>query len=150
MQLGIKYPAMFAALFFVLASLGGELAAAQSPNQTQYTYSGECNGMPHWVSMLYDREHNKISTVIVLAKCPEGGEPTFRIFREIAIPVNAGGMFSDIIKQAGIDYLIDGRIISRKAAELNHRGPPKTLSCAGPETLTVPMCSRFKLTAAKP
>ena len=145
----MKFPALFAALFLVFASLGGEFAAAQTPNQTQYTYSGECNGMPHWVSMLYDREHNKISTVVVLAKCPEGGEPTFRVFREIAIPVNAGGMFSDIIKQAGIDYLIDGRIVSRKQAVLNHRGPPKTLSCAGPESLTVPMCSRFKLTAAE-
>ena len=150
MHPGMKLSALFAALVFVFVSLGGQSAAAQSPNQTQYTYSGECNGMPHWVSMLYDREHNKISTLIMLAKCPEGGEPTFRIFREIAIPVNAGGMFSEMIKQAGIDYLIDGRIVSRKQAVLNHRGPPKTLSCAGPETLTVPMCSRFKLTAAKP
>jgi hypothetical protein len=145
----MKLPALIAALFFVFAWVGTEFAMAESPNQTQYTYSGDCNGMPHWVSMLYDREHNKISTLIVLAKCPEGGEPTFRIFREIAIPVNAGGMFSDIIKQAGIDYLIDGRIVSRKQALLNHRGPPKTLSCAGPESLTVPMCSRFKLTASE-
>ena len=149
MRARMKLPALFAALFFVFAGVGDEFAMAESPNQTQYTYSGDCNGMPHWVSMLYDREHNKISTVVVLAKCPEGGEPTFRIFREIAIPVNAGGMFSDIIKQAGIDYLIDGRIVSRKQALLNHRGPPKTLSCAGPESLTVPMCSRFKLTASE-
>lgn len=149
MRPNLKLPVLFAALLFVFAGAGNEFAKAESPNQIQYTYSGECNGMPHWVSMLYDREHNKISTVIILAKCPEGGEPTFRIFREIAIPVNAGGMFSDIIKQAGIDYLIDGRIVSRKQAVLNHRGPPKTLSCAGPETLKVPMCSRFKLTARK-
>jgi len=150
MRLSIRLPVLFAVLVCAFGLPGNEFAAAQSPNQTQYTFSGDCNGMPHWVSMLYDREHNKISNVIVLAKCPEGGEPTFRIFREIAIPVNAGGMFSDIIKQAGIDYLIDGRVISRKAAELNHRGPPKMLTCAGSESLTVPMCSRFKLSASQP
>jgi len=150
MRPSIRLPVLFAVLICAFGLLGSEFAAAQSPNQTQYTFSGECNGMPHWVSMLYDREHNKISNVIMLAKCPEGGEPTFRVFREIAIPVNAGGMFSDIIKQAGIDYLIDGRIVSRKQATLNHRGPPKMLTCAGSESLTVPMCGRFKLTASQP
>jgi hypothetical protein len=150
MHSSMRLPVLFAVLTCFFGLIGGKTTAAQSPNQTQYTYSGDCNGMPHWVSMLYDREHNKISNVIVLAKCPEGGEPTFRIFREIAIPVNAGGMFGDRIKQAGIDYLIDGRIVSRKQATLNHRGPPKLLTCAGSEDLAVPMCSRFKLSAGKP
>lgn len=138
---------LFAAAILAFALPTGHWAQAEPANQTQYTYAGECNGMPHWVSMRYDRDTNKIANLIVLAKCPEGGEPTSRIFRKIEIPVNAGGMFGDVIKQAGIDYLIEGRIVSKTKAVLNHRGPPKILSCGGFEAMNVPMCSRFDLTA---
>ena len=105
----------------------------------------------HWVSLLYERPTNKISTVIVRAKCPYHDTQTFRIFRDVAIPVNLGGRFSDIVKQSGIDYFIDGNILSPRKATLKHKGPKTVLTCGKPNTdfvgplLKAPVCERFTL-----
>ena len=126
-------------------------SAQTAAAQVQYVFSGECSGLLHWVSVLHDRKSNSISTVIMRAKCPYHETQSFRIFRDIAIPVNLGGRFSDIIKQSGIDYYIDGTIISSSRAVLRHKGPKFVLVCGAPDTygllLKAPMCARFKLTA---
>jgi len=125
--------------------------ARATSDQVQYVFMGQCNGLLHWVSMLYDRPSNSVSTVILRAKCPYHETQSFRIFRNTAIPVNLGGRYSDIIKQSGIDYYIDGIIHSASKATLKHKGPKTVLTCGptdiiGPP-LKVPVCERFRLTA---
>ncbi len=120
-------------------------------DQVQYVFKGECNGLLHWVSMLHDRPSNSVSTVILRAKCPYHETQSFSIFRQVAIPVNLGGRYSDIIKQSGIDHYIDGYILSPVAATLKHKGPKTVLTCGSTDIigppLKVPVCERFKLTA---
>jgi hypothetical protein len=125
--------------------------AQAAADQVQYVFKGECNGLLHWVSMLYDRPSNSVSTVILRAKCPYHETQSFSIFRRIAIPVNLGGRYSEIIKQSGIDHYIDGHILSPGTATLKHKGPKTVLTCGSTEIigppLKVPVCERFKLTA---
>ena len=125
--------------------------ARAAADQVQYVFSGECNGLLHWVSVRYDRPRNSVSTVILRAKCPYHETQSYRIFRNLSIPVNLGGRYSDIIKQSGIDYYIDGNILSEETATLKHKGPKTVLACGtadiiGPQ-LKAPVCERFKLWA---
>ena len=128
--------------------------ALARPDQVQYVFSGQCHGLLHWVSLLYDRSDNVVSTVIVRAKCPYDDIQSFRIFRNTDIQVNLGGRFSDIIKQSGIDYFIDGTIVSANHATLKQKGPKTVLTCGKPDIvgprLRAEICSQFKLTARTP
>ena len=144
------------ALLALTAAFAPASPAQAKTSQVQYVFSGQCNGLLHWVSLLYDRPSNKVSTVILRAKCPYHETQTFRIFREIEIPVNLGGRFSEIIKQSGIDYYIDGNIHSPGSATLRHKGPKTVLTCGALNTdfvgpiLKTPICNRFKLKVRTP
>ena len=138
-------------LLLPVSGIGSGLHGA--PDRVQYVFSGQCNGLLHWVSLLHERRTNAVSTVILRAKCPYHETQTFRIFRDVGIPVNLGGRFSDIVKQSGIDYYIDGNIHSSSRATLRHKGPKTVLTCNKPDPefigppLKAAICQRFKLKA---
>ena len=125
----------------------GAASGAQNAPTRQYKFSGECNGLPHWVSLLYDTEQDHISNLIVRASCPTGDPSVYRIHRDKIIPVYMGGAFSRVIKYPGVDYVITGRILSKTKAVLRHKGPLKTLTCPGTEPLKASVCERFELKA---
>lgn len=122
-------------------------AVAQTATARQYKFSGECNGLPHWVSLLYDTEHDHISNLVIRASCPTGEPSVYRIHRDKIIPVYMGGAFSRVIKYPGVDYVITGRILSKSKAVLSHKGPIKTLTCPGSEPPRANVCERFELKA---
>ena len=135
----------YAACVALAAALAIAAARGADAKPRQYTFSGACNGIPHWVSLLYDRKANAISNIVVRASCPAGEPQAYRIYREGIIPVTMGGNFADVIKRSGIDYVISGRIVSRSKATLRHKGPPKALICPADGGLKARVCERFTL-----
>lgn len=135
-----------ALLALSLAAAAGSAWAAPA-GQRQYTFTGQCNGLQHWVSMLYDRKKDHVTNLVVRASCPVGEPSVYRIHREKIIPVYMGGTFSRVIRYPGVSYVITGRIVSRKKAVLRHKGPAKTLTCPGSEPLKAKVCEKFELKA---
>lgn len=128
----------------------GAIASAQTRGLTvsrQYAFAGQCNGLDHWVSLLYEPARNAVSTIIVKASCPQGEPTVTRIIRGRIIPVTVGGQFSDIVTYPGISYLVSGQLVSSHRATLAIKGPPKALACRLGEQAKATVCEQFTLSA---
>lgn len=112
----------------------------------QYVFNGSCNGLRHWVSVLFEPGKNRVTNIVAKAACPEGEPSVSRIISGRSIPVVVGGLFSDRVAYPGISYIVSGRIHSRSKATLALKGPRKTLACT-PGAKPASVCDRFTLKA---